>query len=249
HCHTRAVPLARLFTHDIRKVKVENHFRLVHTARYDEVRIHHTVVPVNHEVRINPVIKRAITFPDRTRLCLSAISNYRTPLQTVMLAVLDRVLAVVEHAVETFVQVRHVITTVKIVVDKHFPIAIELIMTTLEPMQISQLQRADLREQFIAEKLLQRLRQILNCLYEYPVFPLRNFQRHESILRAIEIADAGKIRSPFQFTFERVGPTVIWTAKLCGPAFGLSHHCGRVMTANVEESAQHAIAAAHDHDW
>src|SRR6185436_16806073 len=125
----------------------------------------------------------------------------------------------------------------------------EVIMTTLKPVQISQLQRAYLREQFIAEKLFQRLRHMLNCLNEYPVFPLRNLQRHETILRAIEIADSGKIRSAFQFTFERVGPTVIRTTKLRRLARRFGHHSRRVMTANVEEPAQHTITSAHDHDW
>src|ERR1044072_3488517 len=211
HGNTRPITLTRLFAHHIRKVKVEDHFRLVHTTRYDEICIHHTVVPVDHEVWINPVIKRAIAFPNCARLCFNSISHDRAPLQTVMLAVLDQVLAVIQHTVESLVQIRHVITTVEIVIDKHFPIAVEVIMTALKPMQISQLQRAYLRDQLIAKKLLQRLRHILNRFNKDPVFPLRNLEGHETVLRAIEIADTRKIGCAFQFTSERVGPTALRT--------------------------------------
>ena len=41
---------------------------------------------------------------------------------------------------------------------------------------------------------------------------------------------------------------MIRTAKLRRFSFGLSHYRCRVMTANVEESAQHAVVSAHDHD-
>ena len=52
------------------------------------------------------------------------------------LAVFDHVVAVIEHAVEAFVQVRHVITAVEIVVDKNFPVAVEAVMPPLEPVKI-----------------------------------------------------------------------------------------------------------------
>jgi hypothetical protein len=53
-----------------------------------------------------------------------------------ILAVFDHVLAVVKDAVEALVQVRHVITAVEVVVDKDFPVAIEAIVATLEPVKI-----------------------------------------------------------------------------------------------------------------
>src|SRR5688572_20376353 len=49
HFDTREIALPRLLANDIRKVKIENDFCLVHPARHDEVRIHHAVVPVDHE--------------------------------------------------------------------------------------------------------------------------------------------------------------------------------------------------------
>ena len=59
-------------------------------------------------------------------------------------AVFDHVVAVVEHAVEAFVQVRHVITAVKIVIDEDFPVAIEMVVTAFEPVQIGELKCTDL---------------------------------------------------------------------------------------------------------
>ena len=69
------IPLPRLFTQHIRKVKVEDHFRLVHAARYDEVGIHHAVVPVDHEVGINPVVKRAVALPQALEAAREAIAG------------------------------------------------------------------------------------------------------------------------------------------------------------------------------
>src|SRR5688572_33379594 len=58
HFDTREIALPRLLATDIRKVKIENDFCLVHPARHDEVRIHQAVVPVDHEVWINPIVKQ-----------------------------------------------------------------------------------------------------------------------------------------------------------------------------------------------
>src|SRR6185503_17131556 len=101
--HLNARPTVFL-AHHIWKVKIKDHLSLVHTARHDEVRIHYAVVPVDHEVRIDPVIECTITFSDGASLLLRALANDRAPLQTMVLAVFDHVIAVIEHAVEALVQ-------------------------------------------------------------------------------------------------------------------------------------------------
>src|SRR5215218_5979149 len=185
HLNTGA---ARLLTHHIRKVKIEDHFSLVHTARHDEIRIHHAVIPVDHEVGINPVVQRSLTFPDRTRLLLRALANDWAPLQTIVLTVFDHVFAVIKHTVEALVQIRHVITSIEIVIDKHFPVAVEVVMAPLKPMQVAQLQTTRLRDQIFTEKILDRDCETLDQFHKNPILPLRNLQRHETITRTIETA-------------------------------------------------------------
>src|SRR6185369_3495214 len=136
HRDTREVACARVLTHHIRKVKIEDHLSLVYTTRHHQVCIHDTVVPVDHEVWIDPIVERAVACSDCTGLRFRAGADDRAPLQTMVRAVFDRVVAVVEYAVETLVQIRYVITAVEIVVDKHFPVTVKMIMTPLEPVQI-----------------------------------------------------------------------------------------------------------------
>ena len=49
---------------DVGKIVVEDDFGPVDAARDDEIRIHHAVVDVDHEIRIDPVIERALAFAD-----------------------------------------------------------------------------------------------------------------------------------------------------------------------------------------
>src|SRR5688500_10642766 len=153
HLNTGMVPSASLVTHNIRKVEIKNYFRLVHSARDHEIRVHHTVVPVDHEVWMNPVIQRALAFPHRASLSFGAFSNDRAPLQTIAFPVFDHVITVIEHTVKAFVQVRHVIAAVKIVVDKNFPVAIKTVMPPLEPMQVVQLKSGHLLNEVLAQEI------------------------------------------------------------------------------------------------
>ena len=57
-----------------------------------------------------------------------------------MFAVFNRVLTMVENAVETLVQMRHVIAAVEIVVDKDFPVAVQSVATALDPIKIAKIQ-------------------------------------------------------------------------------------------------------------
>src|SRR5687767_13819944 len=247
HRNTREIALPRVFADYIRKVKIENYLGLVHTTRNDEVRIHHAVVPIDHEVWINPVIERAIALSHSAGLGFGAVADDRAPLQTMTLAVLDHVLAVIEHAVETFVQVRNVITAVEVVVDKHFPVAVEVVMTALEPMQCAKLQPSDLINEVSAKKAFHGNRAFVK-FNENPVFPFPELDWYKAMLRAIKIADARKIRRAFQLTFKRVGPAVIRAAKVCCFSVRFGHHCRGVMAAHVEKSAQNTIVPADNDD-
>src|SRR5215467_3230400 len=89
-----------------------------------QIAVHHAFVPVDHQVRIDPVIERPGAPSHRARLRLRSITDHRAPLQAESLAELDLVLAIVENAVQALMQVRNVIAAIKIVVDKYLPVAV-----------------------------------------------------------------------------------------------------------------------------
>src|SRR6185503_20037770 len=124
----------------IRKVKIENHFSLIHSARDDEIGVHRAFIPVDHEVWIEPIIKRALALAHCARFCFGPFADDWAPLQTKVFTVLNLVIAVVEHAIQAFVQMRNVVTAVEIVIDKNFPVAIESVMPSLEPVKVFQVQ-------------------------------------------------------------------------------------------------------------
>src|ERR1044071_3716768 len=83
----------------IREVEVEDHFSLIDTARNHEVCVQDAVVPVDHEVWIDPVIESTISLAHCSSLRLSTFAHHRTPLQTEVLPVLDLIIGVIQHAV------------------------------------------------------------------------------------------------------------------------------------------------------
>src|SRR4030095_3643767 len=138
------IALPRLDGKDVSKVEIKDALGLVHTSWNDEVGVENPVVPVDHKIGIDPVVQSAISCANGTRLRLSAFTYKWTPLQTEVFAVLDQVVAVVKHAIEAFVQVRDVITTVEVIVDEHFPITLKLVVSPLKPMKIVKLEWTDL---------------------------------------------------------------------------------------------------------
>src|SRR4029079_7472213 len=74
------IALPGLFGNDVSKVKVKNDFCLVHASRNDEVCTENTVVPIDHEVGIDPVVQRPISFANRSGLRFSSLSYKWTPL-------------------------------------------------------------------------------------------------------------------------------------------------------------------------
>ena len=140
---------------DIRKVEIENDFGLVDAQRKDQIGIHYSVIQINHEVGIDPVVERPVSFSDGAGFEFGANADDGTRLQTESPAVLDRVIAVVKHTVEPFVEVRNVITTVEIVIDEDFPVAVELVMTPFHPMELPESERSNLINQICAQKLIE----------------------------------------------------------------------------------------------
>ena len=71
----------------------------------------------------------------------SVRGDHRTRLQAVAIFILDGVLLVVENAVQSLVQVGHVVAAVEIVVDKDFPVAGDVVDPAIEVMQLGKPER------------------------------------------------------------------------------------------------------------
>ena len=110
---------------NIYEIEIEDNLRPAEAPREHEIRIHRVGINIDHEVRVDPVIEGA------------GASGKRTPLKTEPLAELNLVFGIFQNAVESFMEVRYVITAVKIVIDEHFPIAVEEIVAALEPVVAS----------------------------------------------------------------------------------------------------------------
>src|SRR5687767_1520907 len=140
---------------DIGEVEIEDDLCLVNAARDDEVRVHRTRVAVDHEVRIDPVVARAIPSADVASAAVGPVTDDRTPLQAEPFAVLNRVLAVIEHAVQALVQKGHVVAAVEIVIDKDLPVAVERVVPPLHPVQLFEHQRPELHRQLRADEIVE----------------------------------------------------------------------------------------------
>src|SRR5262245_14102215 len=94
--------------------------------------------------------------------------------------VLDRVLAVVENAVEALVQMGHVIAAVEVVVDEHLPVAVESVVAPLHPVKPRKLERSNLVHELRGEEFFEG-QSALGKANEYPVLPGGGGHRHESM--------------------------------------------------------------------
>src|SRR5688572_19953953 len=138
------------------EVEVEDHFGPIHTSRDNQVGIHRLAVTVDHEVRIDPVVVRPRALPHSFRSIVGSVADNRTRLQAVPLPVGDGVLAVIEHAVEPFVQMRHVIATIEVVVHEHLPVAVERVAAPLHPPEAFETELLELIHDIRSKELLER---------------------------------------------------------------------------------------------
>jgi hypothetical protein len=59
----------------IGRIKIENHFCTVNAARINKIGVHNPVVPVDHELRIDPEIKRLVALSDCADFRITAPDN------------------------------------------------------------------------------------------------------------------------------------------------------------------------------
>ena len=173
--------------------------------------------------------------------------DHRARLQAVPIFILDGVLLVVEHAVQAFVKMRHVIATVEIVVHEHFPVAVQAVRTPLKEVNGAEIERDNPSNQ-----PAQKVRQVRGFgveAHEDELFPGFHPNGEQAVLPAIEGADGFELWRALQRAIQAVAPAVIWTAENTGRALGFGHDRGGVMPADVVERTQLMIGAAHDDQW
>src|SRR5437867_192601 len=237
----------RGFLAGVRKVVVEDHGAFVHAQGKNEIGIHHAFVGVDHEVRINPEIERAALARGRDARFRLGARRKRAGLQTGALEILDGVLRVLDHAAQSFVRVGNVVAAVKIIVHVDFPVTVQRIDAAVEVFQFFlQLQRRDqLRN--LSEEFQERDGASVQ-IDENKILPGVHLDRHESVFRAIEIADALELHHAFERAIVAVRPAVVRATKLLCGALRFGDHSGGMMPADIVKGAQLAVIAARDDD-
>src|SRR5664279_3133477 len=243
HGNTLAIAFCSRFA-DVVKVEIEDHCAAVNSVRQHEVGVHVSLVEVDHEVGILPEVPRTISLARGRCRGIDSGRNHRTRLQAVPVFVLDGVLLVIEHAVERLVQMRHVVSAIEVVVDKHLPVALQRVHAALEEMQVREVERGDAAYQ-PAEKVGKRSGLGIE-IDEDKLLPRAYLYRNQSVLGAIESANTFELRSAFQCAVESIAPTVIRAAKNCSIARSFGDDRRRMMAADVVESAKLAIGGADD---
>src|SRR5271166_219835 len=229
---------------DIVEVEIEDHFAAIYAFGQHEVRVHVSPVKIDHKVGILPEVPRTISLARGRCRGIDSGRNHRTRLQAVPIFVLDGVLLVLEHAVECLVQMRHVVSAIEVVIDKHLPVAPQRVHAALEEMQMREVERGDAAYQ-PAEKVGKRSGLRIE-IHKDELLPRRDLHGHQTVLGAIEVAHAFKLRSAFQRAVESVAPAVIRAAEKCGIALNFGDYRRRVMTADIVEGTKLAVGGAHD---
>src|SRR5215510_3984770 len=242
HRNACQVALPCLFR-NIGEVVVKDDLTPVNTTREDEVRIQDSLVTIDHKIRIDPEITSAITLAHSSGERFGPRCYYRARLQAESLARFDRVLAVIQNAVESMMKERDVVSAIQVIIDKNFPVAFERVMAPLHPAEVLQMQHLQVCDQIDAEIAWER-RAVPIELNKYPVLPDLSLNRQQTICGSIEIANPCEIRCSTKFSLKRVGPTMIGTAQALCLSFRFSLDGGCVVAADVEKATQNPIVTS-----
>lgn len=181
---------------DVGKIIIEDDRAFIDTEREDEVGVHDAGVRVDHEIGIDPEIEGVALARGSDGIIERAGRIERTGLQATAFEILDGVFGVLDDAAESFVGVGNVIAAVEIIVDVHFPVAVERVDAAIEEVQFfGEFQRRDEYGNF-AEKFCQR-RGLAIEIDENKIFPGVDAHGNESVIGAIEIADALEFHHSF----------------------------------------------------
>src|ERR1700693_360894 len=179
------------------EVVVEDYGALVGRERDDEVGVHDAFVGVDHEIGIEPEIEGAALARGGDAGGRTGIGGERAGLQASALEIFDGVLGVFDDAAQAFVGVGNVIAAVEIVVDVDFPVAIQGVDAAIEVLELlGELQRGDEFRNGVEE--FAKWGGLGIEIDEDEIFPGVDGDGDETILRAIEIADAVEFDHAFE---------------------------------------------------
>src|SRR5579863_3408306 len=129
----------------------------------------------------------------------------------------------------------YVVSTVKIVVDEDFPVAIDVVGSAIEVVQFADAERRDAFDK--AAKKIREGRGVIVEVDEDKALPGFDSNWNEAVLSAIKIFDPFEFRHPLQRTVEAIIPAMVRTMQERRLAARLSHYSSGVVAANVIESA------------
>jgi len=123
-CNARRVVFMPLRVY-IGKEEIEDDLAFTSAEGQHQVCIHNSFVDIDHEVGIEPEVPGSISFASSGDRNMFRAANHGTRLQAIVLAILNGVVGIVEHAVQALVQMRDVISAIEVVVYIYLPVAIE----------------------------------------------------------------------------------------------------------------------------
>src|SRR5271170_3781144 len=126
---------------------------------------------------------------------------------------------------------RHMISTVEIVIDIHLPVALQLIFFARMKVKGREPERLHALHK-ITKKLPKRL-SIRSQIHKDKVLPSLNSNWHKPVLFAPEITNPGKLRHPLEAAIQPIIPSVIRAAKRLRLSTGSSHDSRSMMPAYV----------------
>src|SRR5260370_36581688 len=108
-------------------MKIENYFRAIDREWPHQVCIQDAFVPIDHKVGIEPVVQCALATTDSADLNVIVAADHGAGLQTEAGAVFDRVVAVIQPAVQALMEMRHLVAPVYVVIPEDLPFPIPVI--------------------------------------------------------------------------------------------------------------------------
>src|SRR6202162_3096098 len=166
--------------------------------------------------------------------------DHRARLQAITVFVLDGVLLVIENRIQTFVQVRDMVSAIEKVVDEDLPVATDVVCAAVKVMQFSNAQRGNAMRE-ASEKLRER-RSVVVEVDEDEALPGFHSNRNQTVLRAAEILDTLELGRPLERTVEAIVPSVVGTMQKSGMSAALRCDGGSVMATNIVKAPANAIA-------
>src|ERR1700732_3500061 len=105
-------------------------------------------------------------------------------------------------------RVRNVVAAIQIIIDVHFPVALQSVDAAIEVVQFfCQLQWRD--DGWNASKKIGQRTSVRIEIHKYKILPGVHLYGHQAVSRTVEIADAVELNHPFQRTVDPISPPVI----------------------------------------